>query len=124
LLAEATIFAAVQFRNPERDLSPVLAALVPTLIIFAGACLALARTRYQWKASILQREIDAKKISLDTEIETIPGSIIRREDLNWSASADVFYFASLFLTFTAGLSLLLLLWCPVIPFCRRVDLAQ
>lgn len=115
LLAEATIFAAVKFGTPE-EVSPVLAALVPTLIVVAGGCLARSLGGYYWKLFLLKRAINNGDVTLDTEVINITEDKIPKKDLAPPQDATFFFFSSLALTLSAGLSLLLFLWWPLMPW--------
>ena len=77
LIAEITVFGAVTTDGyPTGEETPFfLWAIVPTMVLIAGAALAKARVHFEWLADLLQRHITSRTIGRDSQMADVAQTV-------------------------------------------------
>lgn len=101
LVALITTFAAVEFTR-EAGVPAIIPAIVPTLVVFGGGFLALARVQFEWAATQLERKIQDKTFQ---DEDALPDKL-----RGWPRFAEFCWLMELYLTIAGGIALLVLIW--------------
>lgn len=127
LLAEVTVYASIRFADSGIALTnctALLMAFVPTLILFGGFSLALARVQFEWQLDLLQRYTGPNGLNPWERLSDVGNKLdkIEKEEnvrisRGWPNWAERFYVSELILCFVAGVLLVLLIWYPFWPSC-------
>ena len=104
LVALITTFAAVKATR-EVGVPAIIPAIVPTLVVFAGGFLALARVQFEWAATQLERKIQDKT---SQDEDALPDEL-----RGWPRFAEFCWRMELYLTIAGAIALLVLIWWPV-----------
>jgi len=101
LVVLITIYAAVEFTR-EAGIPAIIPPIVPTLVIFGGGFLAMARVQFEWAATQLERKIQDNTFQ---EQDPLPKKL-----QSWPRFAEFCWLMELYLTIGTGIALLILIW--------------
>src|SRR3954447_16563340 len=87
--------------NILRDAPPWLSALLVTSIVAGGSALGLARVKFEWAATTIQRKVADRTVSTG---DSIPS------DDEWPKSAEGWWMASLWCLVVAGVLMIIGVW--------------